>query len=1404
MVVYNNILAGAAGSGGSGYEIERSLRFNRADSSNLSRTPSSQGNRRTWTWSLWVKRSDLTSNLQGLFGAGVDDYDYTGLYFQDDEIKLEDYPGGGIVRSQPVVLRDVSAWYHIVIAVDTTQSTAADRVKFYLNGVQLTTSGTWAQNTQTRFNKTQVHKLGKFYPSGGSNDHFTGYLAEVHFVDGQQLAPTDFGEFSDTGVWNPIEFTGSHNAAAVGLGGVTWSSYVSGPVNSTKPLSLCFGGTIGSGYQQGTTATGGNALTLNVSALNLTVTNVRLNSFIGGSPGTLTVNGSNVSYSGSGDQTQVVAVNGQLNTIVWGYDNGNNYVYMRGIEVDLGDGSGYRLLTDGAGTPAGVNGFHLDFSDNSSNAALGYDAAGSNNWTVNNLSANSPGLSTANQGFNAVTWTGDGSNSRAINLGFQPDFLWIKRRDANYDHIMWDSIRGITKEIHSNYDYAEGTATNKLESFDTNGFTVKNNGGTNQNSATYVAWAWKAGGTSSSNSYGTITSSVSANNTYGFSIVTYTGNSTAGATVGHGLSTAPSMIWVKNRSRAANWAVGHSGVNGFANGNQLRLNTTGAVASSEEWFNNTNPTSSVFTVKNNYEVNYANDNYVAYCWSEVSGFSKFGGYAGNSDNSTVTNRVIDCGFKPKYVLIKCSSNAGEEWMIFDGARNTSNPRNLFLKAESGNGDGSYAARHISFVDNGFKFEGSNGQEPLNLSGRNYIFAAFADMPDGTIIDSLIDTPTDYEASNGNNGGNYCTFNALNKTGGVTLSNGNLDAACTANSTDRVVGTIAIPRSGKYYFEFTIGSNYFGYVGISNNDKTKLVGRNEDGRKYTEAGHVSTPFTSFTPGDVIGVALNNNTTLTFYKNGVAESTTVTVDSDQDYFPFANFYNATFILNAGQRPFAYTPPTGYVSLCTQNLPDPLIADSSTAFDAKLYTGNGTSQTISGYNFSPDFAWFKSRNGTDWHALVDTVRGNTKVLFSNSSNGEETRTEGVSSFNSDGFSLGDYAPMNKNNDSLVAWAWDAGSSNTSITAGSLNSSAYDQSQTWSTYGSVTAGSFSPAITELFDNDLTSGPSSGAGTTSTWTFTSGITASSSIEIYCLNGSGPSGTQTSGTEIRLTVGGTVHSIDGSPGWINTGLTGSLTAITIHVTAGSGSSGLRAIKVDGKELVDSGVTVTNVPSIASTVRANPSAGFSIVTYSGDNSTSGSVGHGLNASPSMVIIKQRNGTKNWKVGHTSLASTHMMTLDETYATGASSWNGVDSNVFYPARSGDTYNNTSGDNYVAYCFAPVAGYSSAFSFTGTGADPGPFVYLGFKPKLIIVKRTDNSNAASHWRMIDMTINPYNVADTLLYANSSASEITEVWGEYDALSNGFRVMTPDSNQNASGGSYIGFAWAEHPFQANGGLAR
>ena len=201
-------IIGAANAASSSHQVDRSLRFNNADSAYLDRTPSSAGNRRTWTWSGWVKRSEL-GTLRGVFSAGTGGSDYTSLYFQNDNLKLEDYTGAGIIATS-AVYRDISAWYHLVVSVDTTQATASDRVKFYINGELQDTSGTWAQNTDTRVNDTKAHRIGTVYPNGSTHS-FDGYLAEVHFVDGQALAPTDFGESdASTGVWNPIEYSGTY------------------------------------------------------------------------------------------------------------------------------------------------------------------------------------------------------------------------------------------------------------------------------------------------------------------------------------------------------------------------------------------------------------------------------------------------------------------------------------------------------------------------------------------------------------------------------------------------------------------------------------------------------------------------------------------------------------------------------------------------------------------------------------------------------------------------------------------------------------------------------------------------------------------------------------------------------------------------------------------------------------------------------------------------------------------------------------------------------------------------------------------------------------------------------------------------------------------------------------------
>jgi hypothetical protein len=225
-------------------------------------------------------------------------------------------------------------------------------------------------------------------------------------------------------------------------------------------------------------------------------------------------------------------------------------------------------------------------------------------------------------------------------------------------------------------------------------------------------------------------------------------------------------------------------------------------------------------------------------------------------------------------------------------------------------------------------------------------------------------------------------------------------------------------------------------------------------------------------------------------------------------------------------------------------------------------------------------------------------------------------------------------------------------------------------------------------------------------------------------------------------------------------------------------------------------TVTdNTGSIQSTRRTNTSAGFSIVTYTG-NGSNATVGHGLGAAPSMAIVKVRNRSgENWLVYHKSLAtpSTDYLLLSSTAASGTLSgyWNGGPTSSVLGLGNYSAINNN-GDAYVAYCFAPVAGYSSAFSYSGNGSSDGPMCYLGFRPRLILLKRTDSTG---DWLMVDTSRSPYNLATTYLYANASFSEMT--YNLFDVLSNGFKLRDNFASWNASGGTYVGFAWAESPFQ-------
>ena len=432
------------------------------------------------------------------------------------------------------------------------------------------------------------------------------------------------------------------------------------------------------------------------------------------------------------------------------------------------------------------------------------------------------------------------------------------------------------------------------------------------------------------------------------------------------------------------------------------------------------------------------DNGGLYCWSRnCLDTVEFGSYTGNGSSSGPT---VTTGFKPRYLLVKRTDATGA-WVIQDTERGNND-----LYANSSEAEG--GATRYTYTDTGFTVTSTGSA--VNASGGTYIYAAYADKPDGSAIDSLIDTPTNYDAASGNNGGNYATLNPLDSgTSNTTFSNGNLEASTSTSGWHTTRHTVGM-SSGKWYWEVLCTSDTSGnglMVGILDpaGSLASYVGstsggysHSQDAKKYNN-GSNSSYGTSFTDGDLISVAFDADAgTLVFYKNGVSQGTAFSSIPAGTYLPATSLGNTmSATINHGARPFAYTPPTGYLSLCTQNLADPTIADGSTAFDAKLWTGTGSSRSITGYNFSPDWVWIKPRNAAYNNALFDTVRGSGKRLKSNDTVAEDTDNNTLSGFSSDGFSLGTNNGVNQSSKTYVAWAWDAGSSTVSNTDGSVTSS-------------------------------------------------------------------------------------------------------------------------------------------------------------------------------------------------------------------------------------------------------------------------------------------------------------------------------------------------------------------------------
>jgi len=1297
----NPLLLAADAAAAGGLQVSRSLRFNSADSAYLSRTPASAGNRRTWTWSGWVKRSVFGSD-QMIFTSRPTASPYALFYFTSSDYLQFSDDSFGYIRTASV-FRDPSAWYHILLTVDTTGATAADYLKIYVNNVRqaIGASSLPALNSQGQINTATAHSIGSPQPYA-NNEYFNGYLANIHHIDGQALTPASFAETdATTGQWIPKAYSGSYGlvsvAAATGAlpifnttdtyGAAKGSGTRTDASSSSIVLALPMDGT------NGGTSFGDQSAVIKGSGVAKTIT-------VNGNTSTSTAQskfyGSSGYFDGSGDYLQATTgtLSGDFCVEAWWYPSasgqqtlfslgdsatatgielyrssgsnalsvyGGAAIISPGVDYIVGAWQHYALTRSGTTLRLFQNGVQIGSTTTSaaidSTLRIGVEYYSSTlgqylsgyvqdfriySGVAKYTSNFSPVVSYNNSFYLKFD---DNSSNTASTLGKDTSGNgnnWTPNNFSVSDGIV--SVAAATGALPiynttDTYGAVKGTGTRT----DTNSASIvlalPMDGANNGTTFTDESATIRGSGTPISITANSVITSTSDFKFYGssgyFNGSTYLSNSST-ASLGSGNWSVE--FWYKHtRSEASS----STGVGLASNGTDLiiSISTWGSQSFIEPLYTGTS-TSGGFS--NKYT---GTTGLVPGVWNHIAITRNSGDY------NTYINGVISS---------------------YSSRTNESTVYNVFrsIGARPGRGTDITGYMQDLRVYTGVAKYTGNFNPPS--STQNATIAAGND--------SLIDSPTNGSQSDTGVGGevrgNYCTLNPLQSASAVTLSNGNLDWV-TTNVTPfaNAVGSIGM-SSGKWYCEITI-SQASSTVGICKSSIVLASNPSNDANAWayyysgnkTNNGSDTSYGASYTTGDVIGIAFDADAgSLVFYKNGSSQGTAFTSLTTGPYFIFVGDQSTPGVgggyCNFGQRAFAYTAPSGFKALCTQNLPAPLVTKSNTVMDVALWTGNNSSpRSITGLEFNPDFVWIKERSAASYyHRLFDAVRGTSNSLYLPGTEAENTYSSGyanVSSFDSSGFTLTNTNGGNNSGVTYVGWAWDAGTST------------------------------------------------------------------------------------------------------------------------VTNNSGS-------------------------ISSQVRANVSAGFSVITATTTNTSTQTFGHGLNVAPVFHIIKLRNGVDEWYVYHSSVGATKYLKLNSTAAQTTSS---AVYNDTAPTSSlitlGSGWNSTS-YNIVCYAFAPVVGYSSFGSYVGNGsATDGPFIYTGMRSRWIMIKRTDTGGSANYdWMIYDTARDTYNLSTKKLTPNSIVLEGQDSDGAatdkyLDILSNGFKIKVANAGINGSGGTFIYFAVAESPFQ-------
>jgi hypothetical protein len=596
-----------------GYTIDQSIRFDKTTSSHLSKTYGSAGNRRTWTFSTWFKRGKIDGTRQSLFAATGQAYLQIGPDAASREMItiLNEGSGTDLNWYTTAVYRDPSAWYHLVWQFDSTQATADNRTKLYINGSQITDftkAATPDLNLEGAINNAVEHKIGEIHIA---NYYFDGYQAEINFIDGTALDASSFGETNADGVWIPKAYTGSYGTNGFYITGETASDLgedFSGNGNDFTSSGLTSADQV-TGDTPTTNACVMSPIDQYGSTLNLADGNLRCTpstSSYCSAHGTFyvssgkwvieckhtTVFGEGIGFGQNGQRisgsshrgfgmfadgrkfvnTTYAATGTGLASGDYRYcflDLDNNAMWFAHVDVSSSDALVYDNSATKAEIEAGTttNAVHTSLPAGYYAPTVWMDTSGviemnfgqSAFYTSSDLPEGFNTLNTANLATPSITdgsayfqptlYEGNGSTQSINQTGnstFQPDFAWIKNRDAADAHALFDAVRGATKVLSSNATTAEATNDDTLTGFESDGFALGDDVIVNTNSESYVAWQWKANGAGSSNTDGTVASTVSANPTAGFSIAKWTHTTASNYTVGHGLGAVPKMILLKD------------------------------------------------------------------------------------------------------------------------------------------------------------------------------------------------------------------------------------------------------------------------------------------------------------------------------------------------------------------------------------------------------------------------------------------------------------------------------------------------------------------------------------------------------------------------------------------------------------------------------------------------------------------------------------------------------------------------------------------------------------------------------------------------------------------------------------------------------------------------------------------